>query len=145
MKAKNFDLPDQNGQHHQLADYQGKWLVLYFYPKDFTAGCTTQACSYRDFIKEIRAKGAEVVGVSMDSVASHKKFYDEHHLNFDILSDPQGAMVKEYGVLGGFGPVQMAKRTTYLIDPAGEVKKVYENVDPSADARNILADLEAIK
>lgn len=145
MKAKEFNLPDQNGKFHKLEDYKGKWLVLYFYPKDFTPGCTAQACSYRDFIAEIRVKGAEVAGVSMDTVESHKKFYDEHHLSFDILSDPKGDLVKEYGILAGFGPVHMAKRTTYLIDPTGEIKKVYEDVDPSMDARNILADLEGIK
>ena len=142
MKAHAFNLPDQNGQSHKLSDYAGKWLVLYFYPKDFTSGCTAQACSYRDFISEIRAKGAEVVGVSKDSVESHKKFYDQYHLNFDILSDEKAEVIKAYGVFLGVGPVGVAKRTTYLIDPQGGIKKVYENVDPTKDARNILADLE---
>lgn len=144
MKAYDFNLPDQNGQSHKLSDYAGKWLVLYFYPKDFTSGCTTQACSYRDFISEIRAKGAEVVGVSRDSVESHKKFYDQYHLNFDILSDEKADVIKAYGIFIGVGPIGMAKRTTYLIDPQGEIKKVYENVDPSKDARNILVDLEML-
>ena len=144
MKAHNFNLPDQTGRSHQLADYAGKWLVLYFYPKDFTSGCTAQACSYRDFISEIRAKGAEVVGVSKDSVESHKKFYGQYHLNFDILSDEKGDVIKEYGVFLGVGPVGVAKRTTFLIDPQGEIKKEYENVDPSKDARNILSDLETL-
>ncbi|MFA6170767.1 MAG: peroxiredoxin [Candidatus Margulisiibacteriota bacterium] len=143
MKAQDFNLPDQNGKNHQLADYAGKWLVLYFYPKDFTSGCTAQACSYRDFITEIRGKGAEVVGISKDSVESHKKFYDQNHLNFDILSDENGEVIKKYGVFVGVGPVGVAKRTTFLIDPQGEIKKVYENVDPTKDARNILADLES--
>jgi thioredoxin-dependent peroxiredoxin len=142
MKAKSFTLPDQNGKTHRLDDYRGKWLVLYFYPKDFTSGCTAQACSYRDFISEIRAKGAEVVGVSMDSVDSHKKFYDQYHLNFDILSDDKGLVVKDYGLFMGVGSVGVAKRTTYLIDPQGEIVKTYENVDPSKDATNILADLD---
>lgn len=143
MKAKDFSLPDQNGKSHRLADYLGKWLVLYFYPKDFTPGCTAQACSYRDFISEIRAKGAEVVGISMDTVVSHRKFYDQNHLNFDILSDPDGTVVKDYGVYALMGNAAIAKRTTYLIDPKGEVVKTYENVDPSKDARNILDDLDA--
>ena len=142
MKAHDFKLPDQNGKDHKLADYAGKWLVLYFYPKDFTSGCTAQACSYRDFIAEIRAKGAEVAGFSGDSAASHKKFYDEYHLNFDILSDESGDVIKAYGVFAGVGPVGVARRTTFLIDPKGEIVKTYENVDPSKDARNILADLE---
>ena len=142
MKAKSFSLPDQNGKTHKLEDYRGKWLVLYFYPKDFTSGCTAQACSYRDFISEIRAKGAEVVGVSMDSVDSHKKFYDQYHLNFDILSDDRGLVVRDYGIFAGLGSVGVAKRTTYLIDPQGEIVKTYENVDPSSDATNILADLD---
>ncbi|MDD5594153.1 MAG: peroxiredoxin [Candidatus Margulisbacteria bacterium] len=142
MKAKSFSLPDQNGQPHKLKDYEGKWLVLFFYPKDFTPGCTTQVCSYRDFIAEIRAKGAEVIGISMDSVESHKKFYDQHHLNFDILSDEKGEVVKDYGVFMGFAKVGVAKRTTFLIDPQGEIVKTYENVDPSQDATNILADLD---
>jgi peroxiredoxin Q/BCP len=140
MKAKSFTLPDQNGKMHKLEDYRGKWLVLYFYPKDFTSGCTAQACSYRDFIAEIRAK--EVVGVSLDSVDSHKKFYDQNHLNFDILSDDKGMVTKDYGIFAGLGNVGVAKRTTYLIDPQGEIVKTYENVDPSKDATNILADLD---
>ncbi len=144
MKAYDFDLPDQNGRSHRLSDYQGKWLVLYFYPKDFTSGCTAQACSYRDFISEIRAKGAEVVGVSKDSVESHKKFYAEYHLNFDILSDEKAGLIKAYGLFVGVGNLGVAKRTTYLIDPAGEIQKVYENVDPTKDARNILQDLETM-
>ena len=144
MKAKSFTLPDQNGQVHKLEDYQGKWLVLYFYPKDFTSGCTAQACSYRDFIAEIRAKGAEVVGVSLDSVDSHKKFYDQYHLNFDILSDDKGVVVRDYGIFAGVGKLGVAKRTTYLIDPQGEIVKTYENVDPSHDATNILADLDSL-
>ena len=142
MKAKSFTLLDQNGKSHRLEDYRGKWLVLYFYPKDFTSGCTAQACSYRDFISEIRAKGAEVVGVSLDSVDSHKKFYDQYHLNFDILADDKGLVVKDYGIFAGLGNVGVAKRTTYLIDPQGEIVKTYENVDPSSDATNILADLD---
>ena len=141
MKAKNFELPDQDGKIHRLVDYRGRWLVLYFYPKDFTSGCTTQACSYRDFIAEIRAKGAEVVGVSMDTVESHKKFHDQYHLNFDILSDPDGVVVKDYGIYSLIGNAAVAKRTTFLIDPSGDIVKTYENVDPTKDARNILADL----
>jgi len=142
MKAQNFKLPDQNGQSHQLADYAGKWLVLFFYPKDFSPGCTTQVCSYRDFIAEIRAKGAEVLGVSLDSVESHKKFHDEHNLGFDILSDPSGEVAQRYGVAIVAGTTRYAKRTTFLIDPRGEIIKTYENVDPTKDASNILKDLE---
>ncbi len=144
MKAKSFALPDQEGKMHRIEDYRGKWLVLYFYPKDFTSGCTAQACSYRDFISEIRAKGAEVVGVSVDSVESHKKFYDQYHLNFDILSDEGGAVTRDYGIFAGLGKLGVAKRTTYLIDPEGEIVKTYENVDPSHDATNILSDLEEL-
>ena len=145
MKAKDFKLSDQNGVFHTLADYRGKWLVMFFYPKDFSPGCTTQVCSYRDFISEIKAKGAEVVGVSMDSVESHKKFHDEHHLNFDILSDEAGMAVKTYGVtIGNYGLIKIAKRTTFLIDPNSEIIKTYEDVDPTKDARNILTDLEAL-
>lgn len=145
MKAHDFSLPDQNGKAHTLSDYAGKWLVLYFYPKDFTSGCAAQACSYRDFISEIRAKGAEVVGVSKDSVESHKKFYHEYHLNFDILSDEKADVIKDYGVYLGVGPIGVAKRTTFLIDPKGEIFKTYENVDPTKDARNILGDLDSGK
>ena len=144
MKAKGFELPDQNGKSRKLSDYLGKWLVLFFYPKDFSPGCTTQVCSYRDFIGEIRAKGAEVLGISMDTVDSHSKFYEQHHLNFDILSDPQGVVVKDYGILNTTGKFPYAKRTTYLIDTQGEIVKTYENVDPTKDARNILEDLETL-
>jgi len=140
-------LPDQNGDAKTLADYAGKWLVLYFYPKDDTPGCTTEACSFRDEREAIADLGnAEVVGISKDSVRSHKKFIDKYHLNFTLLSDPEHKVIEAYDSwkpLKFMGREYMGtQRNTFIITPDGKIAKEYIGVDPKTHAAEIIADLK---
>ncbi|HSW65515.1 MAG TPA: peroxiredoxin [Bacillota bacterium] len=143
MRAPDFNLADQDSAKHSLADYAGKWLVLYFYPKDGTPGCTKEACNFRDGRELIAQLGnVEVVGISKDSVESHKKFSLEHQLNFTLLSDPSHEVIEAYGAWGG---LLGTKRNTVIIGPDGEVKKQYSGVDPATHVTEIIADLKALQ
>lgn len=148
MKAPDFSLPDQNGKMHTLGQYRGKWVILYFYPKDDTPGCTKEACSFRDSIAEFTRRGVTILGVSKDSVASHKKFAEKYHLNFTLLSDESLATIKAYNAWGEkkfMGRVfDGVLRTTYLINPSGEIKKVYEKVNPLVHSGEILKDFNDV-
>jgi thioredoxin-dependent peroxiredoxin len=143
--APQFTLPDQNGKPHSLADYRGRWVLLYFYPKDMTPGCTTEACEIRDSFGEFGKHNAIVFGVSADSVESHKKFAQKHQLPFDLLSDATKQVVESYGVFGKksfLGKTFMGvHRISFLIDPEGTIKKIYEKVKPKVHAREVLEDL----
>jgi peroxiredoxin Q/BCP len=147
MKAKDFALPDQNNTIHTLKQYRGKWVVLYFYPKDDTPGCTIEACKFRDSFKELQQLGVVILGVSKDSVASHKKFAEKYHLNFPLLSDESRETIKVYDAWGmkKFLGKQFegTLRKTYAINPDGDIKKVYNNVNPTIHAGEILRDLTA--
>ncbi len=147
--APDFFLPDQDGTIQKLSDYKGSWVVLYFYPKDDTPGCTTEACSFRDNFTMFTKKGIAVLGVSKDTVKSHKKFGDKFELPFPILSDPEKTVIQAYESWGEkkfMGRLfDGILRTTFLIDPKGVIKKVYENVKPSEHAEMILADYEGLK
>ena len=144
--APNFKLQDQNGQAHTLDEYKGKWLALYFYPKDNTPGCTTQACEFRDNIFAFREIGAVIVGISVDDAASHKKFAEEHGLPFTLLADPTKTTATAYGVMRGLtGAVGVAQRDTFLIDPAGKIAKHYVRVDPKGHSQIVLADIKALQ
>jgi peroxiredoxin Q/BCP len=149
MKAPDFTLPDQKNELHSLADYRGKWLVLYFYPKDSTAGCTLEACSFRDERDDIIALGAEVVGVSKDSVKSHAKFAEKHELNFVLLSDESTKMIKAYNAWGlkkFMGrEFEGIIRKTVIINPEGEIVKEYPKVTPLGHAAQIIADLNELQ
>lgn len=143
--APAFKLQDQTGQWRTLDDYKGKWLTLYFYPKDQTPGCTTQACEFRDNIFAFREANAVIVGVSVDDVASHKKFQEKNNLPFTLLADPTKQTAKTYGVLKRFmGLAEMAKRETFLIDPNGRIAKIYRDVDPKGHSVAVLADIKAM-
>ena len=137
MKTKDFSLHDQNDSVHTLKQYRGKWVVLYFYPKDDTPGCTIEACKFRDSLTELQKLGVVILGVSKDSVASHKKFSQKYHLNFPVLSDESKETIRAYDAWGVLGTL----RKTYLIGPEGEIKKVYNNVNPTVHAGEILRDL----
>jgi peroxiredoxin Q/BCP len=139
--APGFALPDQNGKEHTLASYAGKWLVVYFYPKDGTPGCTKQVCAFRDSIGKVRGAGAEVVGVSVDDVDSHKKFAEEHKVPFPLLADVDKKMATAYGVLTSKLGMQYARRDTFVIDPQGKIAKHYPNVDPEQNVAQVVADL----
>ena len=144
-EAPAFTLPDQDGKEHALADYAGKWVLLYFYPKDDTPGCTIEACTLRDQFKDFTKIGAVVLGVSTDSVASHKKFATAYELPFTLLADPNKEVVGEYGVFGEkkfMGRSYMGtSRTSFLIKPDGTIAKVYEKVKPEQHAAEVIADL----
>ncbi|MGD9387384.1 MAG: peroxiredoxin [Gammaproteobacteria bacterium] len=142
--APAFELLDQDGNTHQLADYRGKWLVLYFYPKDDTPGCTTQACEFRDNIFAYRRLGAEIVGISVDDVASHQAFAEKHSLPFPLLADDGGEVAREYGVLRNFGVMKLASRQTFLVSPDGMVARHYEKVDVDTHSAEVIADLEVL-
>lgn len=149
MKAKDFKLQDQDGKEHRLSDYKGKFVVLYFYPKDDTPGCTKEACGFRDTISEIQKLGAVILGVSKDSVASHKKFAEKYRLNFPILSDESKAIIKAYDAWGlkkFMGrEFEGTLRKTYLINPKGEITKTYLAVNPTQHASEVVNDLVALR
>ena len=148
MKAPDFSLPDQNGKTHTLEQYKGKWVIVYFYPKDATPGCTKEACSFRDGRDLLEDAGAIVLGISKDTVASHKKFAEKHNLNFTLLSDTSTDTIKAYGSWGEkkfMGKVfDGIKRNTYLINPVGEIVKTYEGVNPLTHVSEVLKDLESL-
>ncbi len=141
--APHFSLQDTDGTVVSLKDYAGKWLVLYFYPKDDTPGCTVEACSLRDAHADITALGAHVVGVSMDDAPSHVKFRAKHSLNFTLLSDPDRTVIDAYGAWGKkmFGKEGILRRT-FLIDPTGKVVKVWGRVTPEGHGEQIIAELK---
>jgi peroxiredoxin Q/BCP len=144
--APAFRLQDQTGTWHSLADYRGKWLVLYFYPKDDTPGCTTQACEFRDNIFAFDRLGAKIVGISVDDVASHRAFAAEQSLPFTLLADSTKDTAKAYGVLrSALGIMEIAARETFIIDPAGRVAKHYASVDPKGHSAVVLADLKTLQ
>jgi len=146
--APNFTLLDQDNKSHALADYKGKWLLLYFYPKDNTSGCTQEACMLRDDFSGFKKLEVDVVGVSIDSVASHKKFADEYKLPFTLLADEEKEVVEKYGVWAEksmYGKKYMGTlRTSFLINPKGRIEKIYEAVKPAEHSREVLKDLKNI-
>jgi peroxiredoxin Q/BCP len=147
--APDFTLADQDNAMRTLSDYRGKWVLLYFYPKDDTPGCTKEACMIRDAFPDFGALGITVLGVSTDSAASHKKFSEKYGLPFTLLADTEKKAVQAYGVWGKkkfMGrEYEGTLRTSFLIDPRGIVAKVYENVKPEVHAGEVLADLAALK
>lgn len=142
--APDFNLPDQNGKMHTLMDYRGKWLVLYFYPKDDTPGCTQEACAFRDDLHQITALGAEVVGVSVDDSSSHAEFAKKYNLPFPLLADKTTETAARYGALMNLLFMKVARRYTFLIDPQGNVGKVYLSVETSRHSKEIIEDLKAL-
>lgn len=142
--AADFRLQDQNGQWHTLEQHRGRWIALYFYPKDDTPGCTKEACSFRDSIVAFDEIGAVVLGVSLDDVQSHEKFAQKYSLPFPLLADTDGKVAEQYGVLGNMAGLKLAKRQTFLIDPEGRVVKHYGKVDPEKHSAEVLADLKAL-
>jgi len=144
--APSFKLQDQNGNWHTLEEYRGKWLVVYFYPKDKTSGCTTQACELRDNIFAFRKIGATIVGISVDDVASHKEFAEMHTLPFTILADPTKQTARTYGVLVKMmGIFELAERDTFIIDPSGKIARHWANVEPKGHSEMVLKALEALQ
>lgn len=145
--APDFSLPDQNGVTHTLAQYRGRWVVLYFYPKDMTPGCTTEACAFRDGFSELKKSGAVILGVSTDSVSSHERFAKKHALPFPLLADVEKAVVKLYNVWGSkrfLGRSFLGtKRISFLIRPDGRIAKIYDKVKPRSHPDEVLRDIAA--
>lgn len=142
--APEFELPDQDGQLHSLEDYRDQWVVLYFYPKDETPGCTTEACEFRDNIFAYRKMGAQILGISLDDIESHKAFAENHGLPFPLLADTEGTVADIYGVKTKMFGSTIAKRQTFIIGPDGLLVKHYEKVTPSTHAAEVLSDLETL-
>lgn len=146
--AKNFSLPDQYGTLHTLKEYRGKWVILYFYPKDDTPGCTAEACQFRDNFPKFKRSKAVILGVSADTSKKHMKFAEKYELPFTLLSDEEKEVVNLYGVWGKkkfmgreyFGIF----RTSFLIDPQGKIRKIYEEVKPDLHAEEVLADIKSL-
>lgn len=139
--APPFQLPDQGGKAQALKDYLGRWVVLYFYPKDDTPGCTQEACAFRDDLNQLTALGAQVIGISVDDTASHADFANKYHLPFPLLADRDGKVADSYGALMNLVLAKFARRYTFLIDPQGKVAKVYLTVNTSRHSGEIVGDL----
>jgi peroxiredoxin Q/BCP len=143
--APEFTLPSQEGSAVRLSDYRGKWVVLYFYPKDQTPGCSREAHNFQVDQPKYVERDAVVLGVSLDSVDSHKKFCAKEGLNFKLLADTDHKVTESYGSLTNFGVVKFAARNTFLIDPSGKIAKTYTGVDPQKHSPEVLAELEMLQ
>jgi peroxiredoxin Q/BCP len=143
--APDFTLPDQNGKSRQLSEWRGKWVVLYFYPKDDTPGCTEEACTFRDDLVQLSALDAQVVGISVDTTDSHKAFAEKYHLPFPLLADAKAEVATNYGALSDWLVMKVAKRYTFLINPQGKIAKVYLSVDTSRHSADIVNDLRQLR
>lgn len=148
-KAPLFKLLDQEGKEQSLKSFLGKWVLLYFYPKDDTPGCTVEACTIAEVYNDFKKLGVTVIGMSKDTVRSHKKFAEKYHLPFILLSDADMSTIDKYGAFGEkkmFGKtVRGTKRVSYLIDPEGKIAKSYPEVDPASHALELLKDIKVIK
>ena len=140
--APELNLLDQNGKQHKLSDYYGHWLVLYFYPKDNTPGCTKEACHFRDDYSQIINMGAQVLGISTDNARKHDKFINKFSLPFPLLCDEKGACAKRYDALFSLGPFKLAKRHSFIIDPNGKIARIYREVNANKHSQEVLSELE---
>lgn len=143
--APAFTLPNQEGQPISLDQFKGKWVVLYFYPKDFTSGCTVEAHNFQRDLDKYTEKNAVIVGVSVDTVDSHKSFCTKEGLNFKLLADPSHSVSEQYGSTMEYNGATYAARHTFLIDPTGVIRKVYLNVDPQGHSPEVLSDLQQLQ
>jgi len=143
--APDFELQDQHGKIHRLQDFSGRWLVVYFYPRDDTPGCTREACRFRDDIGVLGGLDAQVVGISVDDVTSHAAFAKKYQLPFPLLSDPGGHVAAAYGSLLNLGLVRFARRHTFIIDPAGRIAARFDQVDPASHAQQVAQTLQDLR
>jgi peroxiredoxin Q/BCP len=144
-QAPAFSLPSQEGAQVSLTQYKGKWVVLYFYPKDFTSGCTIEAHNFQLDLDKYSQKNAVILGVSVDNVDSHKSFCTKEGLNFKLLADPDHTVVQAYGSIMEYNGTTLAARNTFLIDPSGVIRKVYLKVNPQGHSEEVLADLQQLQ
>ena len=143
--APTFKLQDQNGDWHTLGDYKGKYVVLFFYPKDGTPGCTTEACNFRDNIFAFDDLNTQILGISLDDVDSHKEFSEKYSLPYPILADVEKESAVDYGVLGKFMMMTITKRESFIIDPDGLIVKHYKNVDPDKHTDEVIEELKSLQ
>lgn len=144
-QAPAFALSDQHGQQHTLEQYRGRWLVVYFYPRDDTPGCTTEACQFRDVSPSLKALHADVIGISVDDADSHARFAAKYQLPFPLLADRHGGVARQYGVLVKLGPFKMARRISFIISPHSRIAYVFSKVDTAhhaSDVTRILKNLQ---
>lgn len=145
QQAPEFTLPSQKGTDVSLNQYRGNWVVLYFYPKDMTSGCTMEAHNFEQDLSRYQAANAVIVGVSVDSIKSHKEFCAKDSLTFTLLSDTDKKVVAEYGSLGNYAGFKIANRNTFLINPEGKIVKVWTKVDPAHHSQQVLAELHSLE
>ncbi len=145
IPAPAFELRDQENKLHKLSDYAGSWLVLYFYPKDDTPGCTREACNFRDDISQFRTTKADVVGISTDNIDSHAAFAKKYSLPFTLLADRDAIVAKAYGAAWKVGPFSIVRRHTIIISPEGEIAKIYRKVVPKNHSAQIITDLKKLQ
>ena len=149
IKVPNFSLADQNGQVHNINDYRGRWVIIYFYPKDLTPGCTTEACNFQDALPDFTSIDAVIFGISKDSVDKHKKFADKYNLHFNLLSDENSDVCEQFGVWqkkSMYGKEYMGiVRSTFIVNPDGKIVKVYPKVKVNEHHTEILNDLKELR
>ena len=143
--APDFRLQDQKGEWHSIEQHRGQWIALYFYPKDDTPGCTKEACAFRDNIFAFEELNALILGISLDDVNSHAEFAEKYSLPFSLLADTDKQAATSYNVIMKIGPMEMAKRQSFLIDPDGIIVKHYETVDPETHSTTVLADIRSLQ
>ncbi len=144
-EAPQFCLVDQHAEKQCLQSFKGKWVILYFYPKDDTPGCTKEACSFRDHFNTILSEDAVILGVSVDDADSHKEFSKKYSLNFPLLVDEGGMVSKKYEALWKVGPLKYARRHSFIIDPKGRLAKIYRKVDAATHVKEVIEDLKHLK
>jgi len=144
-KAPDFKLNDESGNIISLDYFRGKWVVIFFYPKDDTPGCTNEVCNFRDDFSTIKSLGAHVIGISLDKTTSHQKFKEKYQLPFKLLSDPQGEVAKKYGALFKFMFIKFSRRHSFIIDPQGLIRKEYRSVNPTTHSIQIIDDLRILQ
>jgi thioredoxin-dependent peroxiredoxin len=142
--APEFKLRDQTGKMHCSADYRGHWLVLYFYPKDDTPGCSAEACSFRDGKTQLDDMNVVLLGVSTDGEGRHQRFSDKYHLTYPLLSDIDGNVSGKYGSLFRFGPLKFAKRHTFIVNPGGNIARIFRSVSPARHGDEIITELQEL-
>lgn len=144
-KAPEFSLLDSKQKRHNLIDYQGQWLVLFFYPKDNTPGCTIEACQFKKDFADILAMNTIILGINTDNNESHSHFINKHQLPFPLLSDEAGSISEQYGTLFKLGPIKFCKRHSFIIDPKGNIAKIYRKVKPAQHSQQVIADLKILQ
>ncbi|MFK7815711.1 MAG: peroxiredoxin [Gammaproteobacteria bacterium] len=145
QEAPQFELLDQTETNHKLSDYLGKWVVLYFYPKDDTPGCTKEACAFRDDIVALKNLNVQIFGVSVDSTESHAEFSNKFSLQFPLLADTGGKIASEYNSLTKIGPLKLAKRHTFIINPEGKLAQIYKTVKPATHSDEVIAQIKKLQ